>query len=92
MQERRQHPRQPVFLEVKQINGHPGKGTFMSNLSEAGAKLETSLTLSAGAPVRLSFVLPGETRETHRIGRVIWVMPAPVNGRFHMGLEFLMIP
>lgn len=92
MEDRRENQRHPVFLELKQINGHPGNGTLMLNLSEGGAKLETSLAMSAGTALDICFVLPGLTSEIRRVGRVIWVMPAESSGRFLVGVQFLLIP
>lgn len=90
MTEQRRAPRQDTDLEIIEINGQPGAGSRLLDISEYGAKIATSMVFVPGDPVEFGFIFPGEEGETHHNGQVVWVMPAPsMQGHQLLGLEFL---
>jgi len=89
MEERRRVPRTVELLELKEINGRPGAGSFVLDHSPLGAKLETPLTFAPGDCLEFSYIRPGEEKETHHWGKVIWVLPSPDKPGFNrLGVEF----
>jgi hypothetical protein len=88
MSERRRAPRIQVSLEITQINGEKVASSRVLDLSELGAKLETSLSLAPGDPLEFTFVLEGG-QEASRRGRVVWVLPLTATpGLCRLGVEF----
>jgi hypothetical protein len=88
MREQRRVPRTPVSLEVTRINGQSVSGSRVLDLSELGAKLETSLSLAPGDYVEFHYV-PEGGGEAARRGRVVWVLPFPATpGLCRLGVEF----
>ncbi len=77
MEERRKAKRISVFLEIKEINHKPSGSTFLLNISDSGAKIQTHRKYAAGDPVDFSFVLPEMKKEISRQGHVVWVLPHP---------------
>jgi hypothetical protein len=91
MEERRRAKRTVELLGIKEINQQPGAGTFIKDLSPLGAKLETPLSFLPGDTVEFSYLRPGEEREIHHWGQVVWVLPSPDKpGHFLMGIEFFL--
>jgi hypothetical protein len=89
MEERRRVPRTAELLELKEINNQPGAGSFILDHSSLGAKLETRLTLAPGDFVEFSYIRPGQEKEIHHWGRVVWVLPSPEKpGFYRLGVEF----
>jgi Tfp pilus assembly protein PilZ len=89
MDERRRAKRISVFLEIKEINHKPLGDTYLLNVSEIGAKIETPVRYNSGDPVEFSFILPDIAKEIHRSGNVVWVLPHPSKPEhFLIGLEF----
>ena len=89
MEERRKAKRISVFLEIKEIDHKPSGGTFLLNISDSGAKIQTPLKYAAGDPVEFSFVLPEMKKEISRQGHVVWVLPHPDKPEASLvGLEF----
>jgi Tfp pilus assembly protein PilZ len=89
MQERRRTKRISVYLEIK-TNNHEAKGsTYLLEISETGAKIDTPINYDPGDPVEFSFVLPDMALEIHRRGQAVWVLPHPAKpGRSLVGLDF----
>lgn len=82
--EKRRHPRKRVKLEAILAQNDPAPIAAVVDLSEGGAGLEWTLpeSIVLGAPVRLSFLLPGE--QTIEIdGRVVRISAS------HAAIEFL---
>ncbi|MFZ5450401.1 MAG: PilZ domain-containing protein [Thermodesulfobacteriota bacterium] len=91
MEERRRVARTEELLAIKELNGQSGAGSFVLDHSPAGAKLESHLSFIQGEMVSFSYQRPGEAGETHRWGRVVWVLPAPDKpDRFFLGVEFFL--
>ncbi|MFP3867502.1 MAG: PilZ domain-containing protein [Desulfobacteraceae bacterium] len=67
--------RYPVRVELKEINGKPGAGNFLLDLSAMGAKLETGTAFVPGTPVEISFIFPEGEEEVRLAGRVVWSRP-----------------
>jgi Tfp pilus assembly protein PilZ len=89
MDERRRAKRISVYLEIKEINHKPLGDTYLLNISETGAKIDTPIKYAAGDPVEFSFILPDMAKEIHRSGQVVWVLPHPSKpGRSLVGLDF----
>jgi Tfp pilus assembly protein PilZ len=89
MEERRRAKRISVFLEVKEINHKPVGDTYLLNISETGANIETPSNYASGDLVEFSFILPDLGKEIRRSGQVIWVLPHPAKpGYSQVGLEF----
>jgi Tfp pilus assembly protein PilZ len=89
MDERRRAKRISVFLEVKEIDHKPIGNTFLLNLSDSGAKIETPRKYASGDLVEFSFVLPDMKKEIARQGHVVWVLPHPDKPEASLvGLEF----
>jgi len=75
MEDKRRTKRISVFLEVKEINHLPMGDTNLLGISETGAKIETPAKYASGDQVDFSFILPEMSKEIHRSGNVIWVLP-----------------
>lgn len=89
MDERRRAKRISVFLEVKEIDHKPIGNTYLLNISDSGAKIETPRKYASGDLVEFSFVLPDMKKEISRQGQVVWVLPHPDNPEASLvGLEF----
>lgn len=89
MEDKRRTKRISVFLEVKEINHLPMGDTNLLDISETGAKIETPAKYASGDQVDFSFILPEMSKEIHRSGNVIWVLPHPSKPRYSLvGLEF----
>ncbi len=89
MEERRKAKRIALFLEVKGIDQQPRGNTFLLNISESGAKIETTRKYASGDLVEFSFVLPDMKKEITRQGHVVWVLPHPEKPDASLvGLEF----
>lgn len=68
--------RYPIRLPIKEINGRPGADYYVLDLSSMGAKLESPVPLRLRDSVYFSFNLPGEGKEIHLGGQVVWVHPS----------------
>jgi len=89
MEERRRAKRISVYLEIKENNQDSPGNTYLLDISETGAKIETATRYTDGDPVEFSFVLPDMDKEIYRKGSVIWVLPHPAKpGRSLVGLDF----
>ena len=91
MEERRQAKRISVYLQIKEINinNDSQDSTFLLDISENGAKIDTPIRYAEGDPVEFSFVLPDMAKEIYRKGKVIWLLPHPSKpGRSLVGLDF----
>jgi Tfp pilus assembly protein PilZ len=89
MDERRRAKRISVFMEIKEINNQPIGDTFLLNVSETGAKIDTSATYAVGDQIEFSFILPDMAKEIHRSGQIVWTLPHPSKPkRSLVGLEF----
>jgi Tfp pilus assembly protein PilZ len=89
MSERRRAKRISVYLEIQEINHESRDSTFLLNISETGARIDTPINYATGDPVEFSFVLPDMANEIHRKGLVVWTLPHPAKpGRFLVGLDF----
>ncbi len=89
MEERRKAKRISVFLEVKEIDHKPIGITFLLNISDSRAKIETRRQYTSGELVEFSFVLPEMKKEITRQGHVVWVLPHPEKSDSSLvGLEF----
>ena len=89
MEERRRAKRISVHLEIKTNNPGSDDSTYLLDISETGAKIDTPNTYGAGDPVEFSFVLPDVSLEIHRRSRAVWVLPHPTRpGRSLVGLDF----
>jgi Tfp pilus assembly protein PilZ len=90
MEERRRAKRISVYLEIKENNQDASGNTYLLDISETGAKIETATPYTDGDPVEFSFVLPDMDKEIYRKGSVIWVLPHPTKvGRSLVGLDFI---
>ena len=69
MEERRGAKRISVYLEIKEINHKPLGDTYLLDISETGAKIDTPVHYAISDPVEFSFVLPDMAKEIHRAGR-----------------------
>jgi Tfp pilus assembly protein PilZ len=90
MQERRRAKRISVYLEIKTAKVEPDGHTYLVDISETGAKIDTEITYAIGDPVEFSFVLPDLALEIHRRGQAVWISPHPTKpGRSLVGLDFV---
>jgi Tfp pilus assembly protein PilZ len=62
-------------IEALQVNESPGTGTFLSDLSALGMKIETPIPFALRDLVSLKFLIPEETEEILVGGKVMWVRP-----------------
>jgi Tfp pilus assembly protein PilZ len=89
MEERRRAKRISVYLEIKENNNESQSSTYLLDISETGAKIDTATRYNDGDPVEFSFVLPDMDKEIYRKGSVIWILPHPTKpGRSLVGLDF----
>lgn len=89
MKDLRRNKRISVFLAVKVVDQKPLGDTYLLDISESGARIETLTRYASGDAIEFSFVLPDLRREISRKGQVIWVEPHPDKlQRSLVGLEF----
>jgi Tfp pilus assembly protein PilZ len=89
MEKRRRAKRVSIFLAIKEVNQKPVSDCHLLDISETGAKIDTSLNFASGDLVEFSFVLPDIAKEIRRTGQVIWVIPNPAKpGNSLVGLEY----
>ncbi len=55
MEERRKAKRISVFLEIKEIDHKPIGSTFLLNISDSGAKIQTPRKYASGELVEVQF-------------------------------------
>ncbi len=90
VKERRQLPRYPLQLQVKEINGSPVMDTYLIDIGPLGARLKTALPFNATDLVELIVDLPVKEKERRLLGEVVWLdfwMAYP--GYFILGISFL---
>ncbi len=82
--------RYPVSLEVAELNGRPGEGTRILDLSAQGAKLETLEPVPRRELVDFAFTSPVSPETIHLAGQVVWIRPAlEAPGRYLVGVKLL---
>ena len=87
-QQSRKSRRFAIRLEHKEINGKPGTGTYLLDLSATGAKLESPTAFALNNPVNFTFIFPAENKEFRLGGRVVWVRPLMGQpARYLIGLQ-----
>ncbi|MDD3580525.1 MAG: PilZ domain-containing protein [Desulfobacca sp.] len=87
-QQSRKSRRYAIRLELKEINGKPGAGTYLLDLSATGAKLDSPTAFALNNPVKITFIFPGENKEICLGGRVVWVLPLMGKAsRYLIGLQ-----
>ena len=89
MEERRRARRISVYLEIKAHNNESPGNTYLLDISETGAKIDTATRYTDGDLVEFSFVLPDMAKEIYRRGQVVWALPHPSKpGHDLVGLTF----
>ncbi len=88
MEDRRSSHRISLFLEITEIDRQPRDDTFLLDLSETGAKIETPIQYSPGDQIEFIFYLPDKVTAICRKGQVAWVTPHDAKpGSFLVGLD-----
>ncbi len=90
MEKRRQLPRYPLQLQVKEINGSPVMDTYLIDIGPLGARMKTTLPFNTTDLVKLTIDLSVKGKEISLLGEVVWSdfwMAYP--GYFILGISFL---
>ncbi len=84
-EDRRQHPRVKVRIEVsyQKMNSHIHR--FTDNISEGGCFIETDDVFPPGTEVPLEFSFPNFAKPLVIIGEVVWVVGGNHSG---MGIQY----
>ena len=86
--ERRRARRYLVNIELLEVNGKPGIGSRMLDLSMNGARLELPFSPPFMSQIVFSFPLPESTKTLRVVGRVLWAKAALERGRYQVGVQF----
>jgi len=84
---KRQHPRIPVSLQVSYLSRGDLQRDLVTNLSPGGLFVRTSRPLDPGTEVDLEVVLADEETPIHVRGKVVWLRPDP-GQTAGMGIQF----
>jgi len=90
MKDRRQLPRYPLQLQVKEINGSPVMDTYLLDIGPLGARMKTTLPFNATDLVELIVLLTDKEKERRLLGEVVWLdFSMATQGYFILGISFL---
>ena len=88
MNNKRQHPRVPVLLQVSYLSAGDLKKDLAVNLSPGGLFVRTSKPLDIGTEVDLEVLLANEDTPMHVRGKVMWLRGASAESQSGMGIQF----
>jgi hypothetical protein len=77
-----------INTELLEINGKPGQGAKIIDLSMNGAKLELPFSPPFMSQMTLTFSLGGAEKVFKVVGRVIWSRTSLEKGWFEVGIQF----
>lgn len=80
--ERRQTPRKPFSLSVQYATEHEILTDFPRDISSGGMFIETSVPLSVGQQITLTFSPPNQKKPIRVTAEVAWTGPGGVGVRF----------
>jgi hypothetical protein len=86
--ERRQSRRFPVHRELMEVNGRPGGGAKILDLSASGARLYLPFTQPQLSLITFKFALEDQGQVFRVVGRVIWSREAPTKNWHYVGIQF----
>jgi hypothetical protein len=87
-EERRRSRRYLVNTELLDVNGNPGNGSRIIDLSVNGARLELPFSPPFMSQLVLKFALPQSPKTLRVVGRVIWTRTAFERGKYEVGVQF----
>ena len=88
MDNKRQHPRVPVSLQVSYLSAGDLQKDLAVNLSPGGLFVRTSKPLDIGTEVDLEVLLANEDTPMHVRGKVMWLRGASPEAQSGMGIQF----
>ena len=87
-EERRRARRFLIDTELIEINGAPGQGSRIIDLSINGAKLDLPFSPPFMSQMTLKFALQGSQKILRVLGRVLWSKMTLQRGRYEVGVQF----
>ncbi len=88
-EDRRQHIRYPVNINVNYRHGDTFLFSKTSNVSELGIFLVSNAPFSKGTELSLEFQTPGAVPSLHVRGKVMWVESGKDGSESGMGIQFM---
>jgi len=85
---KRQHARIPVSLQVSYLSKGDLQRDLVVNLSPGGLFVRTSRPLEIGTDVELEVLIAEEEQPLHIRGRVTWLRDSGPEGQPGMGIQF----
>jgi type IV pilus assembly protein PilZ len=85
--QRREHPRAPVRLEIRYQRTNAFIADYARNISKGGVFVETESPFNPGTVFEFQLSLPENT--LHLMGKVKWVERVKTAGMLGMGIEFV---
>ncbi len=86
---KRQHLRVPVSLQVSYLSAGDLQKDLAVNLSPGGLFVRTSKPLDIGTEVDLEVLLATEDTPMHVRGKVVWLRGATTESQSGMGIQFI---
>jgi hypothetical protein len=87
-QERRRARRYAINTELLEVNGIPGNGAKIIDLSTNGARLELPFSPPFMSQMTLKFELQGAKKALSVVGRIIWSKMTLKKGWYLVGVQF----
>jgi|GEM_PF-7075183 len=87
-EERRRGRRFPIKRQLLEINGRPGGGAQILDLSTNGARLYLPFTQPFMSQISFKFPRRDQNQVESLVGRVIWSRPATAKGWYYVGVQF----
>jgi predicted ribosomally synthesized peptide with nif11-like leader len=84
----RRAKRYQVYLKVSELNGQPVTDTAILDFSVWGARIGSLGPLDTNGTIEITLASPGESRNVHISGHVVWSKLIPVESQYHSGIEF----
>jgi hypothetical protein len=86
--EQRRARRYVVNTELVEVNGVPGQGSRIIDLSTNGARMDLPFSPPFMSQITVKFALQGSEKFLRVVGRVIWSKTALQRGRYEVGVQF----
>ena len=87
-EQRRRSRRYRLNTELLEVNGRPGKGSKIIDLSTNGAKVELPFSPPFMSQMTLKFELQGAQKVLQVVGRVLWSKMTLKRGWYEVGIQF----
>jgi len=87
-EKRRKARRFQIYREILEVNGKPGNGALIIDLSMNGARLRLPFSPPFMSQIKLKFTLQSDAKIQSVVGRVIWSRRAIERDWYEVGVQF----